>query len=122
MRPIFDTPTERFRAAARKVIQLHRSTSVLTSGARPGVGAEPGIDPRRESAFVNYGHIKQDCVIEVMDYSGVNISVGRMTNREFVGMMRDDRASAREPWVKVRWINIGGISWDVISAVALRYG
>lgn len=87
-----------------------------------GVGAEPGIDPRRASAFVNYGHIKQQCLIEVADYSAVRSSFGRMTNAEFVQFMGNTQASAREPWVKVRWINIGGISWDVISALAMKYG
>lgn len=45
-----------------------------------------------------------------------------MTNREFVNLMYDDNASQREPWAKVRWINIAGISWDVVKAVSLRYG
>jgi Mg2+ and Co2+ transporter CorA len=44
-----------------------------------------------------------------------------MTNKSFVDMMGNEAASSREPWVKVRWINIGGISWDVISALALKY-
>lgn len=45
-----------------------------------------------------------------------------MTNRGFIDMLQSDGASTREPWVKVRWINIGGISWDVLSALALKYG
>jgi len=113
------TAKDKFRATVRKVIHLHRSTSIFASR---GVGAEPGIDPRRASAFINYGHIKQDCIIEVVDYSAVRSSSGRMTNREFVDLLNDDGASARESWVKVRWINIGGISWDVVSAIALKYG
>ncbi|KAJ3519616.1 hypothetical protein NM688_g9275 [Phlebia brevispora] len=98
---------------------MRRSSLALLSHRT--VGAEPGIDPRRESAFVAYGHIKQQCLIEVVDYSSVRSSFGRMTNQEFVRLMQDDRASAKEPWVKVRWINVGGISWDVISALAIKY-
>lgn len=45
-----------------------------------------------------------------------------MTNRSFIEMMGHEGASEREPWVKVRWINIGGISWDVLSALAIKYG
>lgn len=45
-----------------------------------------------------------------------------MTNNAFIEMMKDPRASERESWVKVRWINIGGISWDVLSALAIKYG
>lgn len=113
-------PLHRFRHTVRKVIAMHRGTNVLVSGR--GVGAEPGVDPRRASADAQYGGIKQDCVIEVADYSAVRSSFGRMTNREFVSFVNDPAASAREPWVKVRWINIGGISWDVIKAVSLTYG
>lgn len=37
-------------------------------------------------------------------------------------MMSDEAACQPEPWVKVRWINIAGLSWDVIKAVSLKYG
>jgi hypothetical protein len=107
------TPVDRFRAAVRKVIKLHRTASWI---------AEPGVDPRRESTSFAYGHIREKCVIEICDFSAVRSSFGRMTNRTFVDMMNDPTASAKEPWVKVRWINIGGISWDVLGAVGLKYG
>lgn len=87
-----------------------------------GVGAEPGIDPRRSSAFLNYGHIRQKCTIEIADYSSVRASFGRMENRGFTEFLGDPTASKRESWAKVRWINIGGLSWDVISALAIKYG
>jgi hypothetical protein len=45
-----------------------------------------------------------------------------MTNSGFIEFLQDARASVREPWVKVRWINVGGISWDVVSALAMKYG
>jgi hypothetical protein len=112
-------PLHRFRHTVRKVMAMHRSTNVITGR---GVGAEPGVDPRRASADAQFGGIKQDCVIEVVDYSVVRSSFGRMTNREFVNFMNDPAASDREPWVKVRWINIGGMSWDVIKAVSIKYG
>ncbi|KAI0779003.1 hypothetical protein BD413DRAFT_490249 [Trametes elegans] len=117
-RPTFMTPTERFRSTVRKVMAMRRTSSLMT---RSGIGAEPGVDPRRASAFLNYGHIRQQCVIEVNDYSTMRTSFGRMTNSEFIRLLADSNASRREPWVRVRWINVGGISWDVISALALKY-
>ncbi|KAJ7236277.1 hypothetical protein B0H12DRAFT_1140573 [Mycena haematopus] len=99
-------PLHKFRHTVRKVIAMHRSTNVITGR---GVGAEP------------VWRIKQDCVIEVADYSAVRSSFGRMTNREFVDLMNDPAASERESWVKVRWINIGGMSWDVIKALSIKY-
>lgn len=113
------TPGDKFRSSVRKIIAMRRGSLAMSRGR---VGAEPGVDPRRGSAFVQYGHIKQQCLIEIADYSAVRSSFGRMTNQEFITMLRDERASAREPWVKVRWINVGGISWDVVSALAIKYG
>lgn len=43
-----------------------------------------------------------------------------MSNSEFVNLMSN--ADDRPAWSKVRWINIGGISWDVLSALAIKYG
>ncbi len=113
------SPKDRFRAAVRKVIIVHRTSCKILAGR---VGAEPGIDPRRHSTFAAYGNVHQKCVIDVIDYSSVRCSIGRMTNSGFIKFLQDDRASARESWVKVRWMNVGGISWDVISALAIRYG
>ncbi|KAH8094648.1 hypothetical protein BXZ70DRAFT_946975 [Cristinia sonorae] len=115
---LFLTPKDRFRASVRKVMAMRRTSSLMVI---KGIGAEPGIDPRRASASLHYGHIKQQCQIEVADYSAVRSSFGRMTNKEFIDFLDNPQASEREPWVKVRWINIGGISWDVISALALKY-
>ena len=112
-------PIDRFRMSVRKVMHINRTSSCLTT---KGPGAEPGIDVRRDSAYLNYGHIRQNCLIEIADYSSVRSSFGRMTNQEFIGFLNSPEASEREPWVKVRWINVGGISWDVVRALAVKYG
>ncbi|KAH7922677.1 hypothetical protein BV22DRAFT_1197242 [Leucogyrophana mollusca] len=117
-RPTMYSPKERFRSSVKKVIQMHRTSIALS---RTRVGAEPGVDPRRQSAYVQYGHLRQNSVIELTDYSTLRTSFGRMTNREFVDLLNDPSAGQRDSWVKVRWINICGISWDVISALAIKY-
>ncbi|KIK71539.1 hypothetical protein GYMLUDRAFT_186369 [Collybiopsis luxurians FD-317 M1] len=111
-------PRDRFRSTVRKVMAMRRTSTMLLNS---NVGAEPGVDPRRATADIQYGGIKQDCVIELVDYNSTSISYGRMTNKELVNMLADENASARQPWAKVRWINIGGLSWDVIKAVSLKY-
>ncbi|EJF56330.1 hypothetical protein DICSQDRAFT_71711 [Dichomitus squalens LYAD-421 SS1] len=120
--PIFLTPTVRFRSAVRKVIAMRSMSSLL---ARRGVGAEPGADPRSAAAFLKYGHIRQRCTIEVNDYSTTRVGSARMDNSEFLKFLGEEgergASGAREPWVRVRWIDVGGISWDVISALALKY-
>ncbi|TFK56413.1 hypothetical protein OE88DRAFT_1649687 [Heliocybe sulcata] len=114
------TPGDRFRASVRKVIQMHRTSSAI-SGRGTGAGAEPGVDPRRQSAFLHYGHIRQECVIEMIDYSSTNVMAGKYRNKEFIDILSDEGAFRKEPWVKVRWINVAGISWDVISSLALKF-
>jgi len=86
-----------------------------------GVGAEPGVDPRKSAAFMQYGHIRAKCKIEVIDYSSVRSSFGKFENKGFLEYLGDPKASKRDSWVKVRWINVAGISWDVISALALKH-
>ncbi|KAG6829107.1 hypothetical protein H0H92_005649 [Tricholoma furcatifolium] len=59
---------------------------------------------------------KQDCVIEVSDYEADNASVRGMGNTEFIDWIGKNANPSG-----VRWINIGGFDWDVISALTLRY-
>jgi hypothetical protein len=114
-------PKERFRAAARKVLALHRGTTTMLGAGK--VGAEPGVDPSRPAVDAAYRHIHQECEIEIMDYSAVRSTSRKMNNNEFVQFMNMGSSDPppREPWVKVRWINIGGVSWDVIKALAVKY-
>jgi hypothetical protein len=113
------TPRERFRSSVRKVIRMTRTSNMMSGKS---VGAEPGVNARRDSTSLVYGHLRQKCLIDIIDYSGVRSSFGRMTNREFIDFLNNPRASEREPWVKVRWINVGGLSWDVVRALAIKYG
>ena len=64
---------------------------------------------------------RQKCEIEVVDYSSIRSSARGMSNAEFVDMMTKGTYE-RPLWSKVRWINIGGVSWDVMSALAIKYG
>ncbi|KAG0694044.1 hypothetical protein DFH29DRAFT_1006684 [Suillus ampliporus] len=106
----FQTPKDRFRACVRKVISMHRTSTVLS---RFGLAWQ--------SACLDYAHVRERCEIQITDYSTVRSSFGKMDNAGFVQMLNDEKSSEREPWVKVRWINVCGISWDVMSALALKY-
>ena len=108
------TPRNRFRSAVRNVIAFNRLTANVVS-----VGGEPGIDPRRPLAQLAYGHIKCKCTIEITDYSSLRHSSHVMDNEQFLDFLKSGR---REPWAKVRWINIGGLDWDVLSQLAIAYG
>ncbi|KAF8910196.1 hypothetical protein CPB84DRAFT_1821600 [Gymnopilus junonius] len=116
-------PKQRFRTAVCKVMSMQRGTTLL-GNISAGIGAEPGINPRRAIVDAQYSHIHEACEIEIMDYSAVRNTTRKMNNEEFVrflGDLESDDLPARDPWVKVRWVSIGGISWDVIKALAIKY-
>jgi hypothetical protein len=59
-----------------------------------------------------WGHIREHCEIEVIDYSTTHYEIAQYDNNDFVKYMRETKGE-RPSWAKVRWINIAGISWDV---------
>ena len=75
-------------------------------------GAEPGIDPRRESVKRAYAYIHEECEVEVIDYSAQQVKFQQFNNESFLSFLNN---TGRSPPMKVRWINVGGISWDIIS-------
>ncbi|KAF7337761.1 hypothetical protein MSAN_02249900 [Mycena sanguinolenta] len=110
-------PIDKFRATVNKVMAMKRSTTIL---AAIGAGAEPGIDPRRASMEMQYRSVHKECNVEIVDYSIVSSTFLNMKNAEFVDWCASPR-SKRQPWVKVRWINITGISWDIIKALSFKH-
>lgn len=87
-----------------------------------GAGAEPGVNARHFGADWRYrGRVRETCEIRVVDYSRVSMTSKRMSNKQFVDIMSDPQTSERPPWAKVRWIDIGGISWDVLKVLAIKY-
>jgi hypothetical protein len=95
----FATPGDRFRSVVGRIMAMRR-TSFALSGSF--AGAEPGVDPRRATAYQQYGHLRAKCVIDVHDFSPLRTSSARMGNVEFLAFLKNDAASARPPWVKVR--------------------
>lgn len=92
------------------------------------VGAEPGVDPLSERSNTGYTHFRQDCTIDIIDYERDDIKFRRFNNEGLINLMKE--SGPREhpndtqkllPTQMVRWINIGGIDWAVLSAVAVRY-
>lgn len=89
-------------------------------GYHGGIGAEPGIDPKRPGANEAYGHIREASEIGVIDYSTTNYAINQYDNKGFVDLMNQTKGE-RPSWAKVCWINIAGISWDVLSSLAIAH-
>lgn len=82
------------------------------AGWRPG--AEPGFDPyKSDGGHASLGDLSAPCEITVVDFSHDDIDVNRFTNQTIEAYLKEPQPS----WAKCRWINVNGLSWDVISTL-----
>lgn len=76
-------------------------------------GAEPGIDTQKEDAVLRFQHLIAECQITIVDFSEDRIEQHELDNRAFLEFL----AKPRPDWVACRWVNVNGISFDVIRAL-----
>lgn len=81
-------------------------------------GTEPGIDPTKslpgssaEWASNVPSDLHRECEITVVDFSQNEMRQYELDNATLEQFL----AREREPWVQCRWINVNGLSWDVIK-------
>lgn len=84
--------------------------------SRPGwhPGAEPGVDPTKPDG----GHalrptLSAPCDITVVDFSHEDMSMRRFDNDSLIPFLKLPQPA----WARCRWINVKGLSWDVIQAL-----
>ena len=79
-------------------------------------GAEPGVDTAKETEVHHALH--QLCEITIVDYSDERVERYSLDNdnlQEFLDQPKED-------WVACRWINVNGLSWDVIRTLGNHKG
>ena len=79
-------------------------------------GWEPGAEPGYNPELPDGGHANmpnQPCAITVVDFSQGQVEKRHFENEDFIEYLDRPKPS----WAKCRWININGLSWDVIQAV-----
>lgn len=79
-------------------------------------GAEPGVDTKTETETHNSLH--QQCEITVVDFSDDRVEYHTLDNDN----LEDFLKQPKEQWVQCRWINVNGLSWDVIRALGNHKG
>lgn len=103
------------------------ATMGRSSGWTPG--QEPGIDPSDPAPPYSHGssagpdssqadNLNQLCEITVVDYSLDNMESYTLDN----GNLEEFLEQPTEEWSMVRWINVNGLSWDVIRALGNHKG
>lgn len=89
--------------------------------ARPGwqPGSEPGYDPMLpDGGHASMPTLTAPCEISVIDFSQQAVLKHHFDNEGFINFLE----LPKEDWVKCRWINVNGLSWDVIQAVGNKKG
>lgn len=83
-------------------------------------GTEPGIDPSKplppytsEWASNIPADLHRHCQITVVDFSQDEMRQYELDNDTLEPFLERER----EPWVQCRWINVNGLSWDVIQVL-----
>ncbi|KAE9974275.1 hypothetical protein BLS_003213 [Venturia inaequalis] len=79
-------------------------------------GGEPGIDTSKDPE-AHFDHLMQECQITVVDFSDERMSKYELDNEGLVEFLKDPR----EDWVACRWINVNGLSWDVIKELGNKH-
>ncbi|KAH8672560.1 hypothetical protein BGZ60DRAFT_374161 [Tricladium varicosporioides] len=95
---------------------VHNFESIDNSPSRPSwhPGQEPGLDPSKPNGGrSSTPTFHEDCQITVVDFSEDDMVMTDFDNKEFLDFL----GKPQESWVSCRWINVNGLSWDIISAL-----
>ncbi|GKT54135.1 magnesium and cobalt transporter [Colletotrichum tofieldiae] len=106
----------RRRAGTFKPVEDYGDFEMSRPGWQPG--SEPGFDPNKsDGGHASMPTLRADCDISVFDFSQANMVQHKFGNEGFIDFLQ----KPQEPWVKSRWINVNGLSWDVIQACGQYY-
>lgn len=114
--PVQKVPSSPAESIKRRV---HRSSTAKTyrperRGREWAPGQEPGIDPTQPHDGEEHSatpHLFEQCEIMVVDFSVDYIELHRLHNKSLESFLEDPRPG----WAACRWINVNGLSWDVIK-------
>lgn len=83
-----------------------------------GPGQEPGLDPSKPNGGrAEKPELHDECEITIVDYSEDDMLMRHLDNDGLATWVEREAEKGRESWVKCRWININGLSWDVIQCL-----
>jgi len=77
-------------------------------------GQEPGLDPSKPNGGRSQSPmLHEECQITVVDFSPDDMEMHDFDNEGLINFIQ----KPQESWIKCRWINVNGLSWDVIQAL-----
>ncbi|RUS25804.1 hypothetical protein BC938DRAFT_471620 [Jimgerdemannia flammicorona] len=112
------SPTiNRLHHAAKRAINVHRLASLTPEFGHHWV---PGDEPGTDMSLLQrrFDSTLCECKITITDYNQERVQINSdVTNDTLPALL----ARRRPLWSKIRWINVDGLSWDVIMTLAVHY-
>ncbi|KAL5637063.1 hypothetical protein ACGC1H_000886 [Rhizoctonia solani] len=120
--PPQDLPSARdkFRSLVNKVINRRRACIAIQEVVTQNHSLDQGADPRNKRTDLRFGSRITKCTIEVTHYSEGGCRTTPYSNTGLIGLLKGDSLDRLQKG-EVRWINVAGISWDVVKALAIRF-
>jgi len=87
--------------------------------ARPGwqPGSEPGVDPSKpDGGHASRERLQAPSTVTVVDFSPKDMEMRRLDNSNIAAFCKEKQPE----WATCRWINVNGLSWEVISALGTQ--
>ncbi|KAI9771409.1 MAG: hypothetical protein M1839_002799 [Geoglossum umbratile] len=110
-RPTCERTSTGFSVMSRRFTRSN-TYNPLVANWQPG--REPGIDTTKSHtglSSLGVPTLHQDCDITVVDFSETDIDTHYLDNESLEAFITKPRGD----WVRCRWINVDGLSWDVIK-------
>ncbi|KAF1847209.1 magnesium and cobalt transport protein cora [Cucurbitaria berberidis CBS 394.84] len=103
--------TLRRRVTRSQTVRHYQSPTRPYQHQEPG--AEPGVDTKNDTDASHYHHLYTPCQITIVDFSEERVECHELDNDS----LEDFLKYPKEDWVSCRWINVNGLSWDVIRTL-----
>ena len=103
------------RSNTVKTYRPERRGQSWQPGQEPGIDTSAPVDPYSSS---KQPRLFENCQITTVDFSETEMQQHELDNDTLVQFM----ATPRPDWVSCRWINVNGLSWDVVKLLGNHYG
>ncbi|CAE6405329.1 unnamed protein product [Rhizoctonia solani] len=111
---------DKFRSLVNKVINRRRACGVFEENLSRAYSLDQGADPLNERSELRFRSRIAKCSIEVTHYSETDCQTIQYNNAGLIAWLKGSDFPEL-PKGQVRWINVAGISWDVVKQLALRF-
>ena len=103
------------RSNTAKTYRPQRRGQSWQPGQEPGIDTSAPVDQYSSSTAPKFN---ENCQITTVDYSQTEMQQHELDNHSLAQFM----AKPRPDWAVCRWINVNGLSWDVVKLLGNHYG